>query len=349
MKDLSVGMVVFTASGSTDFLEGAVSLQADTLQFSVGDKRFGIPIDALQRIATDKLPSAFPKRFAEGLQMQWQHTDGRRRAVVEADRDDLWRFTEAVGRACLDETNRHVEQRRVPMAFETDTPPETVTKATSMRVRPAEQSVTFDADGLVSIRLDFVTTVETLTLEFDGDERIAVAVKLLTPDEEVTSRILPGSDRLAGLLRDYLVNSYVLGDTGGPIRVLLVDDEPGLTDIARLHLREHHAELSLRTTTTTTRAKQLVRQEAFECIVSDYEMPEGGAPEILAEVRESSADVPFIVFSRRSEDDIPEEDTLHGVDAWIEKEMGTDQYLRLAQLIKRLVLERRSGESATND
>jgi CheY-like chemotaxis protein len=344
MKDVRAGVVVFTQDGSTDFLEGTVSVRDDTIRFDVDGRRFGVALDALQRIATDKLPASFPKRFDDGVMVQWKRSGRRRRAVIETDRQDLRQFIETVSQACLHGTSVHVEQQRTPTAFDTDADPRTATKATTMRIDSEREAIEFDAAHIVPIRTDRVTSVETLTLDFEGQERKVVAAKTLAPDTEVTSRILPRSNRLAGLLRDYLVNSYEHSELGGPIRVLLVDDEPGLTDVARLHLRQHHAELSVRAATTTSRAKQLVQQEDFECIVSDYEMPEGGAPEILAVARESSPSIPFVVFSRRAADDVPDADSLQGVDEWIEKEMGTDQYHRIALLIKHLVAQCRYGE-----
>ena len=90
------------------------------------------------------------------------------------------------------------------------------------------------------------------------------------------------------------------GDTEG-VRVLVVDDEPGVVAVASSYF-EHRSDRFEVVTETSARAA-LSRLEAdgdaFDCVVSDFEMPEMDGLQFKDAVHEVQSDIPFILFTTR--------------------------------------------------
>jgi CheY-like chemotaxis protein len=90
------------------------------------------------------------------------------------------------------------------------------------------------------------------------------------------------------------------GDTEG-VRVLVVDDEPGVVAVASSYF-EHRSDRFEVVTETSARAA-LDRLEAdgdeFDCVVSDFEMPEMDGLQFKEAVHEVQSDIPFIIFTTR--------------------------------------------------
>ena len=57
-----------------------------------------------------------------------------------------------------------------------------------------------------------------------------------------------------------------------PLRVLYVDDEPGLLEIGKLFLEESR-DFSVTTIDSAAAAISLLIKEQFDAIISDYQMP----------------------------------------------------------------------------
>jgi CheY-like chemotaxis protein len=88
----------------------------------------------------------------------------------------------------------------------------------------------------------------------------------------------------------------------------------------------------------------MITENDYECVVTDYAMPEGGAPAIIETNKQQPRPSEIIIFSRKERDRIPEEELPTGVDVWVTKEEDMEQYHRLGNTIKRLVAERRSRQ-----
>jgi PAS domain S-box-containing protein len=123
------------------------------------------------------------------------------------------------------------------------------------------------------------------------------------------------------------------------IRVLHVDDEPGLLDLSRTLLERHG--LDVATETAVPAALDRLEAEPFDCVVSDYQMPRADGLAFLAAVRERWDDIPFILFTGQGSEVIASDAMAAGVTDYLRKEVGTDQYQVLANRIERAVNERR--------
>ena len=121
------------------------------------------------------------------------------------------------------------------------------------------------------------------------------------------------------------------------IRLLHVDDEPDFLETTTLLLGRTDAEFDITTATSAAEGLQRLQEEQFDCVVSDYEMPDTDGIEFLEQVRETDPAVPFILFTGRGSEAIASEAISAGVTDYLQKQPGADQYELLANRIKNAV------------
>ncbi len=119
------------------------------------------------------------------------------------------------------------------------------------------------------------------------------------------------------------------------IKTLLVDDERSLLEQAEMFL-EREGEIEVQTVPSAVKALNLIGEEDFDVIVSDYQMPEMDGLEFLEELREErDCDIPFIMFTGKGREEVAMNALNLGADRYLQK--GGDpkaQYEVLAQTIK---------------
>ncbi|MFP4142345.1 MAG: response regulator [Thermoplasmata archaeon] len=120
------------------------------------------------------------------------------------------------------------------------------------------------------------------------------------------------------------------------IKTLLVDDERSLLEQAEIFLERGDDEIKVSTASSAEGALELLDEERYDVIVSDYQMPDMDGIEFLKEVREERIlDIPLIVFTGRGREKVAMEALNYGADRYIQK--GGDaksQFGVLAQAIK---------------
>ena len=126
------------------------------------------------------------------------------------------------------------------------------------------------------------------------------------------------------------------------IRVLLVDDEPDLADMAALFLEREREMFETRAETNPDDVLSHLDADEFDCVVSDYDMPTMNGLELLDAVRESHPDLPFILFTGKGSEEIASEAISAGVSGYLQKETGVDQYTVLANVVENTVEKHRT-------
>ncbi len=127
------------------------------------------------------------------------------------------------------------------------------------------------------------------------------------------------------------------------IRVLHVDDEPAMAETAAEMLARRQEDLEVEPESDPGDVVDRLSDEEFDCVVSDYEMPEMTGLDLLSDVRESHEDLPFILYTGRGSEEIASEAISAGVTDYLQKETGSEQYELLANRIVNAVEARRSS------
>ncbi|MEF8874869.1 MAG: PAS domain S-box protein, partial [Candidatus Thermoplasmatota archaeon] len=121
-----------------------------------------------------------------------------------------------------------------------------------------------------------------------------------------------------------------------PIKTLFVDDEKSLLDQTEIFLEKRDEEIEVLTASSAERALEMMEEEDFDVIVSDYQMPDIDGLEFLEETREERGDdIPFIMFTGKGREKVAMKALNLGADRYIQK--GGDpksQYGVLARTIK---------------
>lgn len=126
--------------------------------------------------------------------------------------------------------------------------------------------------------------------------------------------------------------------------VLAVDDEIDFLNLEKMCLEKHGIDIV--TTTSASSALDFLEKDAYDVVVSDYQMPDVSGIELLKTIRTRGLDLGFIIFTGRGREDVVIEALNEGADYYIQK--GTDsasQFTHLASLIESFCLAQESSKS----
>jgi PAS domain S-box-containing protein len=126
------------------------------------------------------------------------------------------------------------------------------------------------------------------------------------------------------------------------IKILHVDDEDDQTEFLKKFLLEIDSTFIIESTNSPTQVLDLLSKK-FDCIVSDYQMPEIDGISLAKRVRQRSK-IPFIIYTGRGSEEVAEDAFEAGVDDYIRKEMTPGHYHVLAKSIRQVVEKYRSEE-----
>ncbi len=113
------------------------------------------------------------------------------------------------------------------------------------------------------------------------------------------------------------------------IRVLLVDDEPALTDITRLYL-VRAGDFLVESVSSGQDALDRLASTRFDAVVSDYEMPEMNGIALLIALRKRGDTTSFVIFTGRGREEIAIQALNNGADFYLQK--GGDPRVQFAEL-----------------
>lgn len=121
-----------------------------------------------------------------------------------------------------------------------------------------------------------------------------------------------------------------------------MDDEPGLTDIAKRFL-ERSGNCKVVISNSAADALLMLKKEQYDVVVSDYLMPDMDGITFLKAVRSVNTTIPFIVFTGKGREEVVIEALNYGADFYLQK--GGDpaaQFTELQSKIKMGVEQRRT-------
>lgn len=129
-----------------------------------------------------------------------------------------------------------------------------------------------------------------------------------------------------------------------PITVLHVDDDQRIVDLVRTLLER--SSFDVRSETRADDALEHLEDEAVDCVLCDYKMPETDGLAFFEAVRESRPELPFILLTARGSERLASEAISAGVSDYVPKdELGQDRGI-LANRIENLVSQYRSKQRA---
>nr|WP_231554285.1 PAS domain-containing protein [Halobellus rufus] len=130
----------------------------------------------------------------------------------------------------------------------------------------------------------------------------------------------------------------VLPDTK-QINILHIEDDPSFADLVTTFLERQNEQFTVSTETDPTDALETIKEGniAFDCIVSDYDMPGLNGLDVLKRIREYHSELPFILFTGKGSEEIASEAITAGVTEYLQKGGSTEQYQVLANRIQNAV------------
>lgn len=132
--------------------------------------------------------------------------------------------------------------------------------------------------------------------------------------------------------------------TDESIRILYVDDDADLTEVTKIYLEQECETFDVVTKTNAVEAIEALQGDEFDCIVSDYDMPNTDGIEFLTIVRETHPNLPFILFTAKGAESIASEAFSAGATDYMQKDVGSGQYEILADRIHNAVEQYRKQQ-----
>ncbi|MFW9992444.1 MAG: response regulator [Candidatus Odinarchaeota archaeon] len=87
------------------------------------------------------------------------------------------------------------------------------------------------------------------------------------------------------------------GSTGGPLKILHVDDEKPFLELVKLYLESHSDSVRVKSAASTSQFFSLLSKCSYDVIISDYRMPEMNGLDLLLETRKRGIESPFILLT----------------------------------------------------
>lgn len=122
------------------------------------------------------------------------------------------------------------------------------------------------------------------------------------------------------------------------MKILLVDDEISLLEATKTYLQTLNQSYQITTATSAIDGLQALREEIFDIIISDYQMPEMNGLDFLKKIREMGNEKPFILFTGRGREEVAIKALNLGASYYLKK--GGDpksQFWELINLIEKSI------------
>ena len=129
------------------------------------------------------------------------------------------------------------------------------------------------------------------------------------------------------------------------IDVLHVDDDPSVLDLTEAYLERELDSVAVTSVTGPETALDRLDETAFDCVVSDYDMPAMDGLEFYESIPERHRKIPFVLYTGKGSEEIASQAINAGVTGYFQKG-GPEQLRRLANRVDQAVDEYRTKEIA---
>jgi CheY-like chemotaxis protein len=124
-----------------------------------------------------------------------------------------------------------------------------------------------------------------------------------------------------------------------------VDDESDYQYLTKLFLEKFDSRIQVESVSSGEEALQLLKEQPFDCVVSDYQMPAMDGLQLCTLVREQSQH-PFILYTGSVSEEVAERAYTYGANAFVQKETDTSHFWVLVNRIRTVVQKDRAGKSS---
>lgn len=131
------------------------------------------------------------------------------------------------------------------------------------------------------------------------------------------------------------------GRGGLVIRLLLVDDDRTIRELA-VHFLGQSGDIAVDLAVSCENAQEMLKENNYDAIVSDYHMPGCNGIDLLRYVRQKTPDLPFLFFSDQNEEQIVIEALTSGADFFLPKGLQVrSHFFQLEHAVRESVKRRR--------
>jgi CheY-like chemotaxis protein len=123
---------------------------------------------------------------------------------------------------------------------------------------------------------------------------------------------------------------------GETIDVLVVDEDEEVLELTSTFLERKGDRLAVETEEHPPTAADRAVEEGFDCVVSDYRMPEMNGIELFEAIQERT-ELPFFLFTAAAGEETGQDALDAGVSGFIQKGAGTEHYDELVEGIEAAV------------
>jgi len=132
----------------------------------------------------------------------------------------------------------------------------------------------------------------------------------------------------------------VVVDQTDVIRILHVDDDMSQGEFLKYFLPASDGSFSIKAVMDPHQAMEELRKNRYDCVITDYVMPELNGIELATLIRKEF-DVPIIIYTGQGSEEVAEAAFSVGIDDYLRKEMDPSHYQVLAKRIRSVVEKKR--------
>ncbi|MGQ4912368.1 MAG: response regulator [Candidatus Thorarchaeota archaeon] len=131
-------------------------------------------------------------------------------------------------------------------------------------------------------------------------------------------------------------------------RILLVDDDAELLDVAKILLHQSDPDLEVVVSRSVRDALKLVESESFDVVITDYLMPDATGLDLLEALRSSGDNIGAVIWTGHSTEEVAIRALNLGADRYILK--GSDvkeQFSEIRDVIRDIVRRKQEARQAS--